>query len=275
MRCEYVGIDEHPEYTREHPREIIILAMGPSMTQCPYDCETWGLNMGYQQIATIHGRLDKIFMAHGQVKSKEGNNYFDWEHFKLMADSGIELINIHRVKGVPFKRFPLRRIAKKFNCNYFSDTIAYMVAYAVDQCTYVCRDKESMYYGRPILKYPLKLKLYGCDMQEKDEYLHEKGGVEYWLGVLSGLGGDFIISYGSTLLLTNTGYPYGFVAPKHDYYDPMGLMKGNKPLSPEEFAKQKDEIVARLNKQKKPKKDYLGERSAGLHREPIVSQPNS
>ncbi len=258
-------------YNTSHPREIIILAMGPSMVQCPYDCETWGLNMGYTQVASIHGRLDKIFMCHGQVISKEGNPYFDWEDFRRMREHGIELINIHRIKGVPFKRYPLKRIAKKFNCNYFSDTIAYMVAYALHKCTYVCKDKKSMFFGRPILKYPLKLRLYGCDMQEKDEYLHEKGGVEYWLGVAWGLGADFTISYGSTLLLTNTGYPYGFKAPNHDYYDPMGVMKGNKPLNYKEFEKQRDAIIDRLKKLKKPKQDYRGERSPGLHREPITT----
>ena len=32
-------------------RSLIILAMGPTREECPYDCETWGVNTGYRQVA--------------------------------------------------------------------------------------------------------------------------------------------------------------------------------------------------------------------------------
>jgi len=53
------------------------------------------------------------------------------------------------------------------------------------------------------------LRLYGCDMQEGEEYEYEKGGIEFWLGIAKGVGMGYTISMGSTLLTTYAGMPYG------------------------------------------------------------------
>ncbi len=241
-------------------KDIIILALGTSRLQCPYDAEVWSCNMGYQQIATDHGRIDKIFMVHGQVYSKEGHPYFNWEHFKHLQEEGRELINLHTIKGVPFKKYPLGRIIKKLNLSYFSDTIGYMLAYALYK--YTKRDKD----GRLVLTRPLKLRLYGVDMWESSEYTEEKGGIEAWLGYALGLGVEVVISNGSSLFLTVKHIPYGMKVPNQKYYDPFGLLEG-KQLTPEE---QKAKIKSLQAKMKKPKISwikYRGEFCEGLHRD--------
>lgn len=241
-------------------KEIIILALGTSRLQCPYDAEVWSCNMGYQQIATDHGRIDKIFMVHSQVYSKGGNPYFNWEHFKHLSNEGCELLNIHKVKGVPFKKYPLDRIIHKLNFSYFSDTIGYMIAYALYK--YTKRDKT----GKLILKQPLKLRLYGVDMWESSEYTEEKGGIEAWLGYALGLGVEIVISNGSSLFLTVKHMPYGMESPELKYYDPFGLMDG-KQLTPKQ---QETKIKAMQAKMKNPKISwikYRGEFCEGLHRD--------
>lgn len=242
--------------------------MGTTRDQCPYDTEVWSVNMGYQQIATIHGRIDKIFMVHGQVYTKEGKPYFDWEHFRLLAENGCELFNIHYVKGVPFKKYPLRRIIEKFDFSYFSDTICYMIAYALYKNTK--RDKET---GKLTLTCPLKLRLYGCDMWELGEYADEKGGIEAWLSFALGVGAEVVISKGSSLFLTATGIPYGIDFPKKHYYDPFNLLKGMNPTK-EEQAKIIPQLIAKMKKRKPNMGNFKGEMSEGLHREDIPETSN-
>lgn len=178
-------------------RELIILAMGPTRTQCPFDAETWGVNNGYKQVRELGGHLDKLFLAHCQTQDAEGNDLFDWDEINSL---GIDVINTHRVKGLKSRLFPMKRIKEKFGSDYFSDTICYMLAYAIDQATSVNPLK---------LRYPFRIRLYGADMHTTDEYATEKGGIEHWLGFARGLGIKIDISDGSTLLRTTTGKPYG------------------------------------------------------------------
>lgn len=178
------------------PRELIILAMGPTRSQCPYDAETWGVNNGYKQVREAKGHLDKLFLAHTQVKDAEGDNIFNWEEINSL---GIEVINTHRVKGLKSKIFPMKRIVEKFGVNYFSDSICYMIVYALDQAT-----KKNLE-----LRYPMRIRLYGADMHTKDEYALEKPAIEYWIGYARGLGIKVEISEGSALFKTITGKPYG------------------------------------------------------------------
>jgi hypothetical protein len=186
--------------------DIIILGMGPSRHECPWDQLTtqavYVCNTGYRQVAEMEGKLSHIFLAHTQV-IRGGHKNFRWEEYNYLASKGIEVYNTHRVKGLNSKMYPLKRIGKKFNTNYFSDTIAYMVAFAVDYATDV---KD----GKPVLNGKCDcLRFYGVDMHEFGEYGLEKGGIEFWIGWARGLGMDIEISQGSTLLRTVTGKPYG------------------------------------------------------------------
>ena len=185
--------------------EVIILGMGPSRRDCPWDAEVWSVNMGYQQVAMLKGHVEKIFMAHCQTKDIYGRDMFKWEHYNKMADEGIEIWNIHRVKGLKSRLFPLKRLIKKYGTDYFSDTIAYMIVWAIE-------------------KGYKKIRLYGCDMMTQQEYGWEKGGLEYWIGYARGKGIEVKICDGSQLLRTITGKPYGIKYWRKKDIDPFGLL---------------------------------------------------
>jgi len=185
---------------------LIILGMGTSRIQCPFDTEVWAVNTGYKQVAEMGGHLEKLFLAHTQCLDHEGDIIFDWEEINKLADAGVDVLNIHRVKGLSARMFPMERLIKKFGCDYFSDTICYMMVYAIDQ-------------GYK------KLRLYGIDMHLTDEYQTEKGGIEYWIGYARGLGIDVWIVDGGSLLRTVTGKPYGIKFFKMKDIDPFGLLK--------------------------------------------------
>lgn len=172
-------------------KDLIILGMGPSAWQCPWDSEVWGLNMGWELAQKDGHQLDKLFLAHGQVYSKEGNPYFDWQKINQQS---FEVMSVHRIKGLKSTIFPLKRINQKFGTDYYSNTVCYMLAYALDKSTdAVLRLKPDAY---------TRIRFYGVDILEDEEISQEKAGIEYWLGIARGLGIKCEISYNSTLLRT-------------------------------------------------------------------------
>jgi len=207
-------------------KDLIVMAMGPSRGQCPFDAETWILNTGYIQVAEMHGKFDKLFLVHRQVYNPTtGNAYFDWKYIESLPG---EFISLHKVKEIKHKLYPFKRICEKFHTDYFSDTIAYMIAYAIDKSTKVDGNGKLIYKG------PYNhLRLYGVDMQEGEEYEYEKGGLEFWLGMAQGVGMGYTISFGSTLLTTYGGKPYGRQVNKN-ILDPNRLLRRKLKPSTEE-----------------------------------------
>lgn len=191
-------------------KEVIILGMGATRRLCPWDAEVWSVNMGYTQVAMLNGHVEKIFMAHTQTKARTGHDMFCWEHYNQMADVGIEIWNTHKVKGLKSRLFPLKRLIKKYGTDYFSDTISYMMVWAIE-------------------KGYKKIRLYGCDMMTREEYAWEKGGIEYWIGYARGLGIKVEVCEGSQLLKTITGKPYGIKYWRLKDIDPFGVLKKKLP----------------------------------------------
>ena len=186
--------------------KVILLGMGSTRVECPFDCETWSVNMGYQQICQLDGHFSRIFLTHTQIRDVNGKEAFKWEQFNKLAEAGVIVYNIHNIKGLNSKMYPFKRISKKFNTEYFSNTISYMIAKALDE-------------GYK------KVSLYGCDMMTQSEYAWEKGGLEYWIGRLQQAGVDVFIAEGSTLLKTITGKPYGVKYFNMKDIDPTGTYR--------------------------------------------------
>jgi len=186
--------------------ELTICAMGNTRKFCPFDTETWAVNMGYYQIFQIYGHFEKTFLTHTQVHDVHGRGAFNWGDFNKLAEAGIEVYNTHKVKGLNSTLYPFKRISKKFNTEYFSNTISYMIALAID-----------MGYK--------KINFYGCDMMTTSEYAWEKGGLEYWLGRCHGMGIETFVAEGSSLLKTITGKPYGVKYFKLKDIDPTGSIR--------------------------------------------------
>ncbi len=248
--------------------DLIILGMGPSRQDCPYDAEVWGVNNGYRQIAgfqearetaireipgnekhlaslsTDHpdyngirlqlamyqglasrlpGKLDKLFICHrGQEHDWEGDSIFDWDEQNALADNGVEIVSLFKLKHVKkVTRLPYRKIVKKFGTEYFSDSIAYMIAYAL----YLNTRKVK---GVLKLKEPMRIRMYGVDMHTKDEYATERGGIEYFIAVARTLGVEFWIHPESSVCKTDTGKPYGFYKLDNNRIDPRNLLELQK-----------------------------------------------
>lgn len=200
---------------KENSKAVILLGTAPSRHQCPYDCETWGVNGVYtmEPYNMAEGkpfRLDKLFIT-DTTFSPEGNLHFDiLEMQRIQRKYHTEYITLnpigfgrYQLKSTPF---PWERIVEKFKTRFFTSSVCHMIAYALD------------------LNYE-KLRLYGVDMASKMEYLTQKGGVEYWLGRAHERGCEVEISKGSAVLVPSTGTPYGIKRELDmKLLDPYGLM---------------------------------------------------
>ena len=225
-------------------KDIIILGTGSSCIYCDFKSEVWGVNGAYTIKQAMpekyrdRFRIDKLFLT-DVMFSDAGVMNFDIKGMNaLIHEEKCELISMHRMTlgkyALDAKPYPFTRIKHKFGTDYFTDTITYMIAYALDQATVLTKNKTGVI--RLELRYPLSLRFFGVDMATSHEYRVSKGGVEYWIGIARGLGCDILIAKGSSIMAHPRGYPYGW-APKVNVkqYDPFGLMSGKKPPTEEEL----------------------------------------
>ena len=154
----------------------------------------------------------------------------------------VEMINQIKVPLIaPFKyeeiplsqRFPMEECAKEFGMPYFSNTIAYMIAYALLQ-----KVKE--------------IEIFGVNQASSQEYFYEKSGVEYWLGMAVGRGVKVTLNGDKSELLTNKprfggGILYGY----NLTYDQLveSQKKFGEPIVKRLFAppKPKSRLVRKVN----------------------------
>lgn len=157
---------------------VTIAALGTTLSQCTYNGEIWTLNNGYKKVE----RMDKLFLVH-----KPPGTHLDW---KEISNLDVEIVSLHPLPKTRTTMYPFKQICKKFHTSYFSDTLAYMIAYAL------------------YLEYK-EIKLYGADMMPAEDYIWERPGLEYWVGRAEGMGVKVWRPPGSSLCRTFTGRPYG------------------------------------------------------------------
>lgn len=97
----------------------------------------------------------------------------------------VPLISPFRYEEIPLSEpFPIEECVKELGWPYFSNTISYMIAYA-------------------LLKDVKEIETYGINQASSTEYFYEKAGVEYWLGIAVGRGLKVTIHGERSELLSN------------------------------------------------------------------------
>ena len=190
--------------------EVSILGKGLSGLVCPFDAdEIWGVNNVASQLMNCpecngEGKVQKEGQKRKTKCTKcKGEGKILWypqRIHKLFAfDSGLEPEYIEDMKkyspvvswqpwaDIPF---PLEEIKEQFKTTYFTNTISYMIAYAI----YLKVDKISVY---------------GVDASFGAPYAQENRGVEYWLGRAEQSGIELYLPEKCHILRTVTGNLYG------------------------------------------------------------------
>jgi len=216
--------------------------MGQTRVDCPFDTdEVWGVNTSYRQIDGTGGHkgmpggfLSKIFICHrGQEYDWQGDRIFFWDELGGQVKKGVEIVALFDIKelnerNIPFTRIYYKTLAKKFDTDYFADTIAYQIAYALHINT--TKDRKT---GLLKLKEPMRIRMYGVDMFDSDGYATERGGVEYFIAIAKTIGVDFWVHPDSRVCKTENHQPYGFaksIIKAVDYANVIELQKTKKGI---------------------------------------------
>lgn len=97
----------------------------------------------------------------------------------------VPLIAPFRYEEIPLSRpFPLKECKERWGIPYFSNTIAYMIAYA-------------------LLQEVKEIDIYGVNQASSSEFFYERDSVSYWLGVANGAGVKVTINGKKSELLRN------------------------------------------------------------------------
>lgn len=170
------------------------MGSGPGWEECPYNKETWVVAK-MLMLPEPPKRVDRIFSMDRveDMKVIKRGLFTEREFSKVMNARKVPFITSeHNRKIKHCQSFPYKEIVRKFKVPYFTNTICYMIAYA-------------LYSG------VTNIDVYGVSQMGAHEYVLEKGGVEFWLGLAMGFGVEVNV-YGHTMLFKGHGneYPYGY-----------------------------------------------------------------
>lgn len=157
---------------------VIIIGKGKGWEDAPADGYTWGVNdlccrRDVRVVFDMHKRSDTSV-------SKAIEEYAVKNH--------IPLISLTARADIPTAlEFPL----ESMHTEYFTNSIAYMIAYAVH-------------------KSATEIDLYGCFMGNRTEYAYQKPCIEYWIGYARGLGVVVRTHTPTALMRIEDGLVYGY-----------------------------------------------------------------
>ncbi len=201
-------------------RKIIILGTGEGFENCPFDKETWAIgkvllmvkdHKGNALPKGYHSKISKLFNI-DDLSQMLTFNHPAWKtgwtrekYFERINKLNIPLITSFYCKELnKCEEFPLKKVVETFGNYYFTNTICYMIAYAM-------------------LEEVDEIDLWGVNQVGMKEYINERKGVEFWMGLAGGSGIKFDIKGGfSALLKLDKGILYGYKRPFNeliDYFD--------------------------------------------------------
>ena len=149
----------------------------------PPETEVWSLNRCH----TFLKKWDVWFEVHEEDLYTGKTGLREDGYLKLLKESNVPIYMQHPSPDLPMSlQFPKNEIVEMFGIDYFTTSIAYMLAMVGYQHK----------LGNPVAE----MHLYGVDMSAFSEYSEQLPCVNYWLGVLTGLGIKVVIPAVSPLL---------------------------------------------------------------------------
>jgi len=164
----------------------------------PVDDPSWiiaGLNQLYRHMP----RADVWYDIH---LNWEQDNVDGTDHEGWIKSCGIPVFMSNPPKQFPTAvRYPVERLIQKHGIDYFTSTVSFMIAWAID-----CIDMKVADTGNAYSDYSIGV--FGIDLIVGTEYEVQKACVEYWLGIAEGRGIKIVLPPQSALL--KQAYRYGY-----------------------------------------------------------------
>ena len=187
--------------------------------------EVWGLNQLYRHIKRADRWFDIHYYWEQEVVPGTDGGFDDPKSYRhWLARCGMPVYMHHVVAEIPTSvRFPLERLVARHEADYFTSTIAFMVALAIDEIDVrvdaavkqLVKDTSKKVLERLDLRAEQKrlyaeytIGVFGVDLIVGEEYFWQKACAEYWLGLASGRGIQVLLP--PTTALCKQMYRYGY-----------------------------------------------------------------
>lgn len=193
-----------------------------SRDSAPFDEIDWAI-VGMNQLSRHIPRGDVWFEIHKEwnVAVVPGTDHAAW-----LRDCGIPVFMTDVVPGLPTStRYPIERLIAKFGLDYFTSTVAYMVAWAVDHIDQMVEARLKATPGNNVASafdvVQLQRSLYaehtigifGIDLIVGEEYDWQRACAEFWIGQALARNITVVIPPQSALLRQRFRYGYDIESP--------------------------------------------------------------
>lgn len=207
--------------------------------------EIWGLNQLYRHMP----RADRWFDIHKvwNAETVPNEDYGGW-----IKECGIPFYMYATEPDMPTTvRYPIERLCAKFN-DYFTSTIAYMLALAIDEIDMIVDAKivkgalrERVEEGMGVrdalasLYAEHSIGIFGVDLVVGEEYFWQKACAEWWIGVACARGITMVLP--PQTALCKQMYRYGYQT------EPESMVKKSEFLAfSAKMRKERDELMKQL-----------------------------
>lgn len=162
-------------------RKIVIMGTAPSsVALAPFQdpsYEIWGCSPGLRAVPNI--RLDTFFEVH---RIHPGATQLSPDYIQFLKDFPGEVWMPLGYPGIQnCKVLPIDELVAKYSPYFFTSTIAWMLAMAIEQK-------------------PKEISLFGVDMSATEEYGYQRAGCQYFMLLAKSLGIDVYVPPESDLL---------------------------------------------------------------------------
>jgi hypothetical protein len=175
---------------KKDPTKVVILATGSGWELGPIETEKtiYALNdyIHFEKYRVIPNYLFIMDVLDEKPQIVSGKDNLG-EVVARINQMRVPLIAPYKYEEIPMSEaFPLQECASRFGQPYFSNTIAYMIAFA-------------------LLKGAKEIDIYGVNQAGSHEYAEERPSVEYWIGMAIGMGVKVTINGQHSQLLKYKG----------------------------------------------------------------------
>lgn len=152
----------------------------------PSNVEIWGINMAHM-FTKKGANLTRWLQIHPRDWASQGSPATGYwgrpkTHFDFLKSFKGDVVMSYEEPDIPnCKVFPFDRFEKDFGSDYYTSSFAYLAAMAIDE------GYDKIYF-------------YGVNLTAMDEYIHQKAGLEYFIGYAKAKGIEVEIPDGSGLL---------------------------------------------------------------------------
>lgn len=192
----------------------ILGTAGTSMALAPFKDKSWAIwacSPGAYPVCA-QNRSDVWFEPHrwlptapGQFGAPGTRPWFSPEfHEFLSAHKGPVFMSVVQPSIPASVRIPFEELIQKYGPYFWTSTIAYMLAMAIEALAQRAQAGEKVSIG-----------LWGVDMCSTEEWAYQRPGCQHFLGVAMGLGVNIVLAQESDLMRPPTMYGIGEHSPRH------------------------------------------------------------